>query len=331
MRQANRFVVPPNWKVLISDLGIDPQEALIHAKLPADLFNLEEPTLSPEEYYRLWEGLEKASGEQELGLLLTESLSVESFSPPIFASLCSPDLNTALARIREYKPLIGPLVLTIHIGDDSTLLSISCYDYAEAIPSSLAIGELVFFTQLARIATRAEIKPLAITLPKLPNSLPAYETFFGCKLEQNDTLSIRFSAEDASRAFLTSNAQMWDFFEDNLKQRLKDLDSSASTSDRVRAVLVESLPSGESSIEAISKRLSMSKRTLQRKLTEEAETYQSLLQAVRTELADHYLKKSQLSLGEISFMLGFQESNSFIRAYSNWKGISPGQYRETML
>lgn len=330
MNRASRFVVSPNWKVLISDLGVDPSEVLIYAKLPADIFNQEDPTLSPEEYYRFWEGLDKACGDQELGLLLSESLSTESFSPPIFASLCSPNLNTALARIQEYKPLIGPLVLDIRITENSTLLTISCYDYAEAIPSALALGELVFFTQLARIATREEIKPVAITLPLQPNSPADYESYFGCKLEEREALSIEFSAVDASRPFLTSNAQMWEFFEDNLKQRLKDLDSTATTVDRVCAVLIESLPSGESSIDEVSKKLGMSKRTLQRKLTEEAETYQSLLQHVRTELADHYLKKSQLSLGEISFMLGFRESNSFIRAYSSWKGISPGQYRERL-
>ncbi|MCV3264817.1 helix-turn-helix domain-containing protein [Vibrio harveyi] len=49
---------------------------------------------------------------------------------------------------------------------------------------------------------------------------------------------------------------------------------------------------------------------------------------VRAELADHYLEKSQMSLAEISFLLGFQEVNSFIRAYSTWRGVSPGHYRE---
>nr|WP_248376767.1 helix-turn-helix domain-containing protein [Vibrio cyclitrophicus] len=40
------------------------------------------------------------------------------------------------------------------------------------------------------------------------------------------------------------------------------------------------------------------------------------------------MEKSTLSLGDISFLLGFKEANSFIRAYSNWKGVSPGIYRE---
>lgn len=91
---------------------------------------------------------------------------------------------------------------------------------------------------------------------------------------------------------------------------------------------MEALPSGQSSIEDVAAKLAMSKRTLQRKLNNDKENFQTLLQEVRVDLADHYLERSEVSLGEISFLLGFQESNSFIRAYSAWKGVSPGYYRE---
>ena len=95
----------------------------------------------------------------------------------------------------------------------------------------------------------------------------------------------------------------------------------------MRAVLLEALPSGESSIEAVAARLAMTKRTLQRKLAAESQNYKLLLQTLRTELAEHYLEKSRLGLNEIAFLLGFKEPNSFIRAYTQWKGIGPGQYR----
>ncbi len=124
---------------------------------------------------------------------------------------------------------------------------------------------------------------------------------------------------------------MWAFFEDKLNQQLANLDANATTTERIRAILLESLPIGLSSIDHVADKLSISKRTLQRKLSTEAESYQHILQSVRHELAEHYLKKSHMTLGEISFLLGFNEVNSFIRAYSAWKGISPGHYRDTYL
>ncbi|MCG7965684.1 MAG: AraC family transcriptional regulator [Candidatus Thiodiazotropha taylori] len=328
MKRASNFVISPSWAILFKDMQVDMSAVLKHANLPADLFIREDASLTPAQYYQFWRSLEVIVGEQNVALLLAKHLSVESFDPAIFACICSPDLNTALNRLKDYKPLIGPMVLTVNISSRQTRLSIDCYGYEENMPSSLGITELVFFTQLARIATRTEIRPLAVQLPILPEELQPYEDYFGCRLKPAKEVVISFSAKDAAMPFLTSNAAIWSFFEGKLNQRLKDLDASASFTERVRSVLLEALPSGDSSIESVAQRLAMSKRTLQRKLTDEAETYQSVLQNVRSELADHYLKKSHLSLGEISFMLGFQETNSFIRAYSSWKGVSPGLFRE---
>ncbi|GLS24961.1 AraC family transcriptional regulator [Marinibactrum halimedae] len=328
MKRATKFSVEPNWAILLQDMKIDPVEALTHAGLPEDLIHRENASLLPKEFFRLWRGFEAAADGREVALLIAQHLTVESFSPPLFASICSSNLNEALLRIKEYKPLIGPMDLHVDITSDFTQLSIECYGSDEPIPHSLSMAELVFFTQLARIATRANINPAYISLPVVPRNPEPYREYFGCDIVQGDSLSIRFSAEDAQRTFLTKNAGMWNFFEEKLKVKLKDLNTVSTTSDRVRAVLVESLPRGESSIEFVSDKLAMSKRTLQRKLAKEDESYQGLLQSIRTDLADHYLMKSTLPLGEISFLLGFQEPNSFVRAYSSWTGVTPGKFRQ---
>jgi len=329
MKRASRFSIPPQWKLMLLDMGIDPQLVLAYAKLPADLYNQAQASVTPSEYFQLWQGVDRAAGDKELPLLLAKNMNAETFDAPIFASICSSNLNVALNRIRQYKPLIGPMMLDLEQNEYATKLTISCYEYHEDLPLSLSLTELVFFTQLARLATRENIIPLALELPELPHNLADYEAYFGCPLTKANKVSIHFKAEDSQKPFLTQNLAMWEFFEDKLNQKLADLDSCANTVDRIRAVLLESLPSGRSSIDHVANTLAMSKRTLQRKLSAEAETYQSVLQSVRGELADHYLQKSKISLGEISFLLGFNEASSFIRAYSAWKGISPGHYRDT--
>lgn len=154
MKRANRFVLAPSWKLLLTDMQIDINAVLAHSKLPADLFNREQPTLTPLEYFQLWQGIDKAAGEQSTPLLFAKHMKAESFDAPIFASICSPDLNTALARLKQYKPLIGPMLLDIEQTDKQTSLQISCYGYQGKLPSSLSLCEMVFFTQLSRLATR---------------------------------------------------------------------------------------------------------------------------------------------------------------------------------
>jgi AraC-like DNA-binding protein len=49
--------------------------------------------------------------------------------------------------------------------------------------------------------------------------------------------------------------------------------------------------------------------------------------AVSSSLAEHYLRQSTITPSEVSWLLGFQDGNSFIRAFRNWTGTTPGQYR----
>jgi AraC-like DNA-binding protein len=68
---------------------------------------------------------------------------------------------------------------------------------------------------------------------------------------------------------------------------------------------------------------------MQRQLQTENTNFKNLLNEVRSELADKYIRDSQLSLTEISFLLGFAEMSSFSRAFKRWTGASPSAFRTT--
>ncbi len=327
MKSSIKFSVSSKFKLLLLDMGINLIAVLNHAKLPADLFNRHDVRLSPEEYFQLWQGIDKATGDEEVALLLAKYISAETFDAPIFAALCCQDLNTAVQRLSDYKPLIGPMQLRINQSNLETNIQIECAVENSKIPYALCMSEAVFFTQLVRLGTRENICPKSVTLPELPKDRVQYQDYFGCSMTKGAKLCITFHAIDASKSFLTSSGSMWDFFEEKLNKKLADITTHASTSERVRASLIEALPSGEVGIDIVASKLAMSKRTLQRKLTDEAETFQSILLTVREQLAKHYLEKSDLSLVEISYLLGFKEPNSFIRAFNNWQGISPNLFR----
>ena len=81
--------------------------------------------------------------------------------------------------------------------------------------------------------------------------------------------SITFSAANAVLPFLTANDSIWQVFEPDLRRRLAELEETATIGERVRSLLLEALPSGQTSIDAVVDRLAMSKRTLQRRLGDE--------------------------------------------------------------
>jgi len=72
----------------------------------------------------------------------------------------------------------------------------------------------------------------------------------------------------------------------------------------------------------------MSARTLQRrpKPTRTSPSSNSS-KTPGAELAHHYLKHSTVELNEAAFLLGYENSNSFFRAFQGWEGTTPGEWR----
>ena len=97
---------------------------------------------------------------------------------------------------------------------------------------------------------------------------------------------------------------------------------------QVKSKLLDLLPSGHSTEEAVIQALHLSQRTLQRKLKEEGTTFKELLDETRRELAKEYVNDTSLSFSEITYLLGFSEQSNFTRAFKRWQGQSPSAYRQ---
>jgi AraC-like DNA-binding protein len=319
---GERFDLEPSFKALLHDLGLSPARVLRRAGLPADLFTHRPIELSLAEYFRLWEALEAEGGpDRVLAVDIGRAISVELFTAPIFAALCSPDLSTAAQRLAQHKPLVGPVRLDIDTTDGLTIGYL--WPVGATPPALLATTELIFWTALARIATREQVRPARVTIPGPPVDRTALESYFGTRVRRGNAYSISFSPADASRPFLTENEQMWRIFAPDLRRRLSDLQAVATVADRVRAALHETLPAGDPSIAAVTRQLATSARTLQRQLSHEGTSFQTILMSTREKLARHYLARGDLRTSEIAFLLGYDDTNSFYRAFKGWTGTTP--------
>lgn len=321
------YALDMSWPALLQGIGVRVVDVLRRAELPDDLFARSSARLEAAAYFRLWEAIEAEAGDATFPLRVFGSLRSESFSPPLFAALCSPNLVTALSRLSRYKPLVGPMRLDVVEERDEVIAHLAWRDVEPEPPPTLAAAELLFLVSLARMGTHEHIRPSRVTMKTLPPRLAEYEQFAGAPIRRGDGHSVVFRRTDATTPFLSSNDAMWEVFEPELRRRLAELDVSATTAERVRATLLEGLPGGSLSMEGVARRLALSKRTLQRRLEGEGTSYQYVLRETRLELARHYLQRTRVPLGEISFLLGFDESNSFFRAFSDWTGKTPEAVR----
>jgi AraC-like DNA-binding protein len=97
--------------------------------------------------------------------------------------------------------------------------------------------------------------------------------------------------------------------------------------EKVKGILKRLLAGRRPGMEDVARELHLSSRTLQRRLAEEGVTFQHLMQEARRELARHYLLHSSLQLNETAYLLGYEDANSFFRAFHQWEGRSPGDWR----
>ena len=81
-------------------------------------------------------------------------------------------------------------------------------------------------------------------------------------------------------------------------------------------------------LEPVAEQLLLSTRTMRRRLRELGTSYQIILDGVRKELASEYLASTNLSVQDVSELLGFSEVTNFRRAYLKWAGESPHRYRQ---
>lgn len=323
------FLIDKNYGTYLSGMGFSMDEVLKKAMLPEDLFARQTPSLTAEEYFRFMGAIDALSPDEQTLIRLAAAEGIEAFSPPIFAAYCSRNALVCLKRLAQYKPLIGALLYQVEETETEVSVEILSGNEELELPEILVGIEFVFLVGLIRKATKETITPLSVTA-KQPMKNSAYADFIGKAITVGDKNRLVFSKEDALVPFISRNESMWEFFEPELKRRLSMMETDDSCAARVRSALMELLPSGECTIDDVAKKLGYSKRSLQRKLQEGDTNFQKQLNHTRELLARTYLANTDMTTEDIAFLLGYQESGSFLRAFTVWTGQTVIEYRNTV-
>lgn len=315
------------WRLMLADLGLSATAVLRRAGLPSGLLDGDGNRITLDEFYALWESFDAEARSSTLALRLGQIEASEFFDPAFFAAMCAPNMTVAGQRLGEFKRLVGAFSLDVEVMPAATRFTYRC-KYRPDLPATLAATEIVFLVNLLRRATRRRVVPQAVVLPSALQETSAFEDWFGCGVTYGDTASFSLDPIDAMRPFLTHDTQMWQSFEPDLRRRMDAAREDLGMRTRVENALLELLPSGRTQIDDVAGELAVSRRSLQRRLSEEGTSWLDVLNAARMRLAQHYLTNTKLGAAEVSFLLGFEDPNSFFRAFRRWTGSTPEAWRE---
>jgi AraC-like DNA-binding protein len=322
-----RYQIAKSTKLLCTILKISPERVLRRAGLPADYLYHEQQGVNSQQFFDLWNAAEAEAKRPDFSIYLAKTIARGPFVSAVFALSCSPNIEIGLSRLALFKPLLSPIRLSMERSSFSLSLSFNSADQDVAIPDSFIIFEMVYFTELARIFTTEPIVPMAINIPEPLHYQDALTDYFGMSPKIATKNAMILSLEDAHRPLISENEELWASFEPDLHRQLRKIDPDDLMGARVKSTLLELLPGGQSSAEAVCERLHVSKRSLQRQLKDEGGTFQHILDTTRAELSVHYLSKSDISVEEISYLLAYRDPNSFYRAFQGWTGMTPMKAR----
>jgi AraC-like DNA-binding protein len=197
-----------------------------------------------------------------------------------------------------------------------------------AEPGVLVDVCLSWVLAIAKRGTADRSTPLRVELLRPRQHQALLEGHFGCPVQfESQRNAIVFRHTELDLPFTTFNEELLRIVGAQLDSELAERHSAPSIEKQVMYVLRRSLAGRRPSREEVARELHLSVRTLQRRLSDAGTSFQQLVQVVRRELARKYVAEKRVEFSEVAFLLGYEDTNSFFRAFQGWEGTSPGQWR----
>jgi AraC-like DNA-binding protein len=304
----------------LTRLGANVAHAIAAARVP------DSGELTTDQFFLFWEAL-GASSPTDVALRLAKETQVHEYDVSSLAALHSPDVETALTKIARYKRICGPKDLVIERRGKEVAIHTTWLHTSRSAPPRLVDASLASLLVLLQRGTGLALAPKRVELARARADEPMLLRFYGCAVRfraKHDALVL--DDEILATPFVTHNADLLAALVPSLEAKLP----SRSFVDEVKAVVARRMSGERPSVEKVAHDLALSPRTLQRRLGEYGASYQGVLDDVRHDTALRLLRGKELDVTEIAFLLGFEEYNSFTRAFRAWEGTTPKRWRDRM-
>jgi AraC-like DNA-binding protein len=323
-----RFRVPSILPRKLDELGLSPVVVLRQAELPLGLFDQEKILLTTEEMFALYRGISEVSKDPAIGLKLGTEERVERYDPIAIAALYTRSFRDALQRLARYKQLTCPEEIRLVERGGEFLVQFIWLLADQPEPTLLVDACFAWVVGIGRRGTGLPVNPKRIEFQRPEKHRKMHEAHFRCPVNFDARQNVLvFSKTDIDRPFLTHNADLLAMVAPQLEAELTRQLAQKTISEQIKGIVKKLLAGRRPTLQDVARELHLSTRTLQRRLTDEGVTFQQLMEGARRELAQHYLLHSSLELSETAYLLGYEDANSFFRAFHHWVGTSPAEWR----
>jgi AraC-like DNA-binding protein len=318
-------------EVLRQHYGVDPEPLLEAVGIDAERAGISGSRVSRAAVMQLWQLAAVETRDASIGLVIGSKVRATTFYALGVAFMTSENLSDSLELLCRYYKIIAtvPMDLRVVSNSKTSSLQIEYTNPDYPLPPIAFDSFIASIIGLCRIATTADFNPVEVRLSFGDNNRGGdYEAVFHAPVifdaEKCALVFDRAMLEQPLPGRSDDMLQASDRVMDNYLAALNPDEAGSE----VRRLLLSLLPTGQANQERVSRRMNMSRSTLQRRLRQENTSFKELLDSTRRTLALEYVKDQQYTLAYITFLLGFSDQSNFSRAFKRWTGVSPNAYRE---
>jgi AraC-like DNA-binding protein len=242
----------------------------------------------------------------------------------------SATVGDALSNLGRYGNLCHDILRPVlSVQEDTAVLALEgdasqVLDYRNFVETHLSYH----YSLICRLAgEKINLDSVHFVHPA-PANTTEHEHIFGVPILFNQKESkLVFNKRYLDIPIQVANPELLRSIEQHAQRLQEEIYRPDTFSARVERSIMKAFSTGRTDIDAVSKHLAMSKRSLQNRLKDEGTKYQDLLDGVKKKQAQYFLGQTDMSIVHIAFFLGYSEQSAFNRAFKKWTGCTPREYR----
>ncbi|MFY9855121.1 MAG: AraC family transcriptional regulator ligand-binding domain-containing protein [Terracidiphilus sp.] len=324
----SRFRIPRQFWPVLRKLLVEPASVLRRAGLPLTFIEDDKSRISDAHFFSIWDAIGELSNDPAIGLKMGCLFHAAALPPSMLAAYYARDYRDAITRHERFLQIRGASEMRIneHLGETSIEWNWKRGRLHE--PPLLTDVTFAMLVEMGRRGTEQPFNPKRIELKRPLERTGVHRAFFQCPVKFRAARNVLiFDSSDFERPFVTYNAELLEMLQPQLDKNNLQAKAEATVAERVKWILKRMLAGGRPDASVVARELGLSVRTLQRRIVDEGTTFRELLSEIRKELAREYLSQPGMPLTEIAYLLGFEDTSSFYRAFRTWEDTTPERWR----
>jgi len=314
----------------LQESGIQSASLLSKAGLTVEQINNPGARIKVQNQIKFLELGAAALQDDTLGFHLARDFDLREIGLFYYVLASSETLADALQKAQRYSGIVNEGILLKFDARRETAITFSHVGVERRLDRQQMEFWLTSIVRLSRQMTDRRLVPSRIkVVHERARTTPELRSFFGCEIEYgSDADEVVFPEAVKSMPVVGADHHLNKLLVSYCEEALAHRQSGRTTlRSSVENAIVKLLPHGKAGAREIARRLGMSHRTLARRLSSEGLTFSGILDELKVDLAQSYLRHGDLPISQIAWLLGYREISAFTHAFKRWTGMTPRQSR----